>query len=59
MTITGVGGVGKTRLAGELEATGPGGPVHWCELSAIDADDAWPLPWRLRWDATARPAPTP
>ncbi|HET8820736.1 MAG TPA: AAA family ATPase, partial [Thermoleophilaceae bacterium] len=39
VTLTGVGGVGKTRLAAEL-AGEFAGEVRWCELAALRSDDA-------------------
>jgi predicted ATPase len=39
VTLTGVGGAGKTRLAAELAAERPG-EVTWCELAALRSDDA-------------------
>jgi predicted ATPase len=39
VTLTGVGGAGKTRLAAEL-AGGFAGEVRWCELAALRSGDA-------------------
>jgi predicted ATPase len=40
-TVTGVGGVGKTRLAAEVMATeGDPGRVRWCVLTALEDDAA-------------------
>jgi len=39
VTLSGVGGVGKTRLASEV-AAGAGGEVYWCELAALRTHDS-------------------
>ena len=40
VTITGLGGAGKTRLATEATSRLNGGDVRWCILTALDSDDA-------------------
>ena len=42
VTITGLGGAGKTRLATEATARSNGSEVRWCFLTALDSDDAVP-----------------
>src|SRR5688572_32152519 len=39
VTLTGVGGAGKTRLAAEI-ASEIEGEVRWCELASLRADDS-------------------
>jgi predicted ATPase len=39
VTLTGVGGAGKTRLAAEV-AAGVTGDVCWCELAALRANES-------------------
>jgi predicted ATPase len=40
VTITGLGGAGKTRLATEATASSNGSEVRWSILTALDSDDA-------------------
>jgi predicted ATPase len=40
VTITGLGGAGKTRLATEATTSSNGNEVRWCFLTALDSDDA-------------------
>ncbi len=42
VTITGLGGAGKTRLATEATTGSNGSEVRWCFLTALDSDDAVP-----------------
>ena len=51
MTLTGVGGAGKTRLAAEV--AGEVDPeVCWCELAALRTNESVAPPWRRSWGAT-------
>lgn len=42
VTITGLGGAGKTRLATEATSGSNGSEVRWCFLTALDSDEAVP-----------------